>query len=64
MANMGTAEFTVRVDPSRVLTVVEAMTMMVSLLRGYGHTWSDAERAALAAAHDALKRDNLLVEPV
>jgi hypothetical protein len=64
MANMGTAEFTIRVDPSRVTAVTTALSLMVDLLKGYGHDWTPAQIAALDAATAALERENLLAEAI
>lgn len=62
MANLGTVDVTVRVDPSRVLRVIDAMTLMIGLLDRYGHEWTDDERALVKSAADACERENLLAE--
>lgn len=62
MANMGTAEVMVRIDPSRIVPVAKALAMLVDIATHAGHSWTDEERAVLAAAEDAFVLQNLLAE--
>ena len=60
MAKFGTIEFTATVDSSRVLPLVDALDLMVRLLDGHGHDWTDDEKAILTAATEAVDRTNLV----
>lgn len=59
MATVGTLTFTVRVDPSRVKAVTDALTMLCNLAESYGHAFTEHELEVLAGAHTALERENL-----
>lgn len=62
MASIGTADFIVRVDPSRVTDVITALSMLVDLLKEYGHDWTPEQLTALNTATAALERENLRAE--
>ena len=63
MANVGSAEFQVRVNPRRALDIIEGLEMMVGLLNDHGHEWTNEERRRLAQAVSACESRNLDVEP-
>lgn len=63
MANMGTVEFTAKLDTNRLLDVVRTLDMMKRLLDGYGHAWTPDEQTELDKTNDAFKPENLAIVP-
>lgn len=61
MANMGTAHFTATLDARRVLAVVCALEMLVSVAESYGHRFSVSQQAMLAEAAEACERESLVI---
>lgn len=62
MARMGTAEITLRVDPSSVLAIADAITMLCALLHDAGHVLTPEQQATLDRAVEACEPQHLVAE--
>lgn len=62
MATMGTVEVLVKVDSSRVLDVLNALSTLVCIVESYDHVWTTEELTMLDAARAACERKNLAAE--
>ena len=61
MANLGTVDFTATLDARRVLAVVEALDLLVSIAESYGHRFTPEQRALLDRASEACERESLII---
>jgi hypothetical protein len=61
MANMGTVELMATLDARRVLDVVEALEMLVSIAESHGHRFTPEQQALLDRASEACERASLII---
>lgn len=61
MANMGTVNFSATLDARRVLAVIEALEMLVSVAESYGHRFTVEQQGLLSRAAEACERESLII---